>query len=418
MSYRINLHEHILPNGLRVIIIPNFKSPVINITVGYKVGSKDDSFAHKGFAHFFEHLMFDGSAHVGRGEFDLYCSRAGGQFNAYTAYDQTIYHETLPAHQAELALWLESDRMLQFGVQQIGLDTQKKVVLEEINQTVENQPYGRWRIEQAKGAYAPECSYSWEVLGEKEHIASADMEQVSAFFSMYYRPDNACLVLSGAIQADKGLELAEKYFGDIRRGEQPVKRHEFHPSMKRTGDFTMTDAVPLPAVFVSFHYPGFIDDSSICAEFIASIMGEGRSSRLYTSLVRNKQIASSVFCFADAREHSSLLTFSATAADASISAGQLKDMLLQEILESINKAFTPLEMQKTMNVAATGIAQNLQTNAGIADLVAQQTLFWNDPGRVNILLDKVKQVKSADLQEFAAQYIRPENMVSVSVIPA
>ena len=175
------LLDYRLDNGLRVILIKNEKAPLVNVTLGYKVGSKDDSFSHKGFAHFFEHLMFDGSKHVKRGEFDVFCSKAGGTFNAYTSFDQTIYHTTVPAHQLDLVLWLESDRMMQFGVQQIGLETQQKVVSEEIKQTVENQPYGTWRVQQGKLAFNDECSYQWEVLGERAHIETATLEDVAAF---------------------------------------------------------------------------------------------------------------------------------------------------------------------------------------------------------------------------------------------
>jgi zinc protease len=412
MVYDTTLH-----NGLRVIVVSNMKAPVVNITVGYKVGSKDDSFKHKGFAHFFEHLMFDGSLNVGRGEFDSYCSKAGGQFNAYTSYDQTIYHSTFPAHQLELALWLESDRMLQFGVQQIGLDTQKKVVLEEMKQTVENQPYGKWRNIQAVCAFSKECSYNWEILGLKEHIESATLDEVARFFSMYYRPNNAYLVISGAVEPQKGIDLAHKYFGDIVSEKNPVMRHAFESSMQLSTSETVTDQVPLVAIFSSYHFPGFLHEDALIGDVLASAAADGRSSRLYTSLVRDKQIASSVFCFADQREHTSLLTFSATAADPSITENQLRSALEEEIYTLIDHPFEHHELMKARNAAATGIAHHMQTNSGLADLLCNQTMFWNNPKRAFTLLDKVSAVTIEDLSIFSSSVLKEENKVGVSIIP-
>ncbi|NBO70082.1 insulinase family protein, partial [bacterium] len=361
--------NHVLSNGLRIIILPNEKAPLVNVTLGYKVGSKDDSFSHKGFAHFFEHLMFDGSKHVKRGEFDALCSKAGGTFNAYTSYDQTMYHTTVPSHQLDLVLWLESDRMLQFGVEQIGLETQQKVVSEEIKQSVENQPYGTWRVEQGRLAFTDDCSYQWEVLGNRSHIESATLDEVASFFDAYYRPDNACLVISGHVDVSTVLKSVERYFGIIPSKKQTIKRNQFVNHMKRTGQIVVQDAVPLPAVFVSYHLDGFMSDSSVQADILASAFGDGKSSRLYSHLVRDQHIASSVFCYADQREHASLLTCSATAAHPGISHQQLLDALDKEIQGLLAEPFSDTELEKAINAAGTGYAYHMQTNAGIADMV-------------------------------------------------
>jgi predicted Zn-dependent peptidase len=412
------LMDYTLDNGLRIILVNNPKAPLVNVTIGYKVGSKDDSFSHKGFAHFFEHLMFDGSKHVKRGEFDSYCSKAGGTFNAYTSYDQTIYHTTVPAHQLELVLWLESDRMMQFGVGQVGLETQQKVVSEEIKQTVENQPYGTWRVKQGKLAFSDECSYQWEVLGDRSHIESATLNDVSAFFNRYYRPDNAVLVIAGHIDAAKTQALIEKYFGSIEQKKDLIMRNAFSQEMKRVGSIAYQDAVPLPAVFLSYHLDGFLKGKSIHADILASAFGDGKSSRLYSSLVRDKQIASGVFCYADQREHASLLTFSATSAHVGISADELTEALKNEIQGILNNPLNEQELSKAVNGAATGLAYHMQTNAGLADFVCNQTMFWGDPMRAFTMLDKYKVVTKDEMMNLCEDILRDKEAISVSVIPS
>lgn len=418
MNANPHMINHVLSNGLRIIILPNEKAPLVNVTLGYKVGSKDDSFSHKGFAHFFEHLMFDGSKHVKRGEFDALCSKAGGTFNAYTSYDQTMYHTTVPSHQLDLVLWLESDRMLQFGVEQIGLETQQKVVSEEIKQSVENQPYGTWRVEQGRLAFTDDCSYQWEVLGNRSHIESATLDEVASFFDAYYRPDNACLVISGHVDVSTVLKSVERYFGIIPSKKQTIKRNQFVNHMKRTGQIVVQDAVPLPAVFVSYHLDGFMSDSSVQADILASAFGDGKSSRLYSHLVRDQHIASSVFCYADQREHASLLTCSATAAHPGISHQQLLDALDKEIQGLLAEPFSDTELEKAINAAGTGYAYHMQTNAGIADMVCNQTLFWNDPTRTFSILDRYRAVTKNEMNGLIEGMIRGKESCTVSIIPA
>ena len=418
MNANPHMINHVLSNGLRIIILPNEKAPLVNVTLGYKVGSKDDSFSHKGFAHFFEHLMFDGSKHVKRGEFDALCSKAGGTFNAYTSYDQTMYHTTVPSHQLDLVLWLESDRMLQFGVEQIGLETQQKVVSEEIKQSVENQTYGTWRVEQGRLAFTDDCSYQWEVLGNRSHIESATLDEVASFFDAYYRPDNACLVISGHVDVSTVLKSVERYFGIIPSKKQTIKRNQFANRMKRTGQIVVQDAVPLPAVFVSYHLDGFMSDTSVQADILASAFGDGKSSRLYSHLVRDQHIASSVFCYADQREHASLLTCSATAAHPGISHQQLLDALDKEIQGLLAEPFSDTELEKAINAAGTGYAYHMQTNAGIADMVCNQTLFWNDPTRTFSILDRYRAVTKNEMNGLIEGMIRGKESCTVSIIPA
>jgi len=332
----IEFKRHRLDNGLDLVIIPLDRIPVVCVNIAYKVGSKDESIDNTGFAHLFEHLMFEGSKNVQKGEFDNLCSVAGGTNNAYTTYDLTSYTMSLPSHQLELGLWLESDRLFNFEVTEEALLNQKKVVVEEIRQTVENQPYGRWRELLAELAFKPECSYSWEVHGKIEHVESAQLENTQSFFDRFYNPSNACLVLCGDVNETTALPLVEKYFNRSRKINQPV-RNEFAESFRLKGKSgTFEDSIPLSGVFISFHFDGFNSDDTFTADLLANISGDGKSSRLYRSLVYDKQIASQAGAFADKRENSSVLTFYAIANKANTSCDQLYEALIAE-LDNIKK---------------------------------------------------------------------------------
>lgn len=419
MSVRIDIEERFLENGLRVVLAPNHRAPLVCVSVGYRVGSKDETPDKTGFAHLFEHLMFDGSKHVKRGEYDVYVAGAGGQCNAYTSYDQTIYHEELPVGSLEMGLWLESDRMIECGVQNIGLETQQKVILEEFSQVVENQPYGRWRIAQSASAFVPECSYSWETIGKREHIIAATMDDVKEFYGTYYRPDNACLVIAGDITSNKGFELAEKYFGDIKRGTQTIRRNNFSDSYKKYGtSSSVSDTVPFPAVYLSFHYEGVRHPSAMSADIVAGIVGSGRSSRLYKRLVDEMQIASTVWAFGDTREHCSLLTLHATASNPDISADMLSEVILDEVQKLSKEGLEEKEMEKTRNSLITGHAAALQTSSGVADALTNYILLWDDAHEINRALDKYFSVSKSQLIDFVHDYMIPTKVVRTDIVPA
>ncbi|MES2764942.1 MAG: pitrilysin family protein [Bacteroidota bacterium] len=413
----LTIHQKTLPNGLRVVVSPNHNAAVVCITLSYKVGSKNETPDIKGFAHLFEHLMFEGSANVPKGEFDKYCSQAGGTNNAYTSYDQTTYYMVLPSHQTELGMWLESDRMLKFAVTPKALETQQKVVTEEISQTVENQPYGRWRTVQGNIAYTPESAYSWEVYGSKERVAAATMENVKSFYEQFYRPDNACLVITGDITEAKAFELSEKYFGEISPNEVLKPALTFKNEWRKSGYDVLKDSVPLNAVFLSFHIDGFLKDSIHTADILAALLGEGRSARLYQSLIYEKQIASSVGAFVDKREGSSLFTVLAIAADENVSCETLEGAIQDELLKIIETEVEDHELLKAKNSLQTQLAHELQTSSGTADIIASQVLFWNDANRIHTILEKYGEVHAKDIRKFAVETFIKGNMIRVDVVP-
>lgn len=407
-----------LANGLRVIIVEKHSAPVVTITVGYKVGSKNESPNSTGFAHFFEHLMFEGSKHVPHGFFDRYCTEAGGNNNAYTTYDKTVYYMVLPSNQLEAGLWLESDRMLAFGVSEKSVNIQRNVVLEEINQNVENRPYGLLSATQNGLAYAPECSYSWEVYGDKQHVANAPYAQVQEFFESFYRPDNACLVLSGNVYPDQALPLVEKYFGDIARGTTPVYRPPFKATFRKgNASRRIEDDIPFETLFLSYHCEGFTGGDLYTAEVLASVLSDGMSSRLYKTMVYEQQQASEVNAYIDDRELSSLFTIYAIANTSDVDANQL-NVAVQTIIDDIAEhGITSNELMKAQNKLSTRIAQYYQQVANIADEVVHNALFFNDPYRSFRYIDMVNAVSARDVQLFAQKLFRTDNQIRIDFVP-
>ena len=412
-----HLVKHTLDNGLKVIIIPNEKSGIVSLNLAYKVGSKNEMPGKTGIAHLFEHLMFEGSKNVKKGEFDKLCTTAGGTNNAYTSYDMTAYTMTLPAHQLELGLWLESDRMLEFSVTEEAMVTQQNVVTEEIRQTVFDQPYGKWREFLAKEAFNSACPYSWEVHGSIEDVQGCNLGILGNFYNMYYQPNNACLAVCGNVDPRHTIKLIEKYFGTIQNKNNKKEYLTFSDDQKNKQKvYTFNDSVPLPAVFLNFHCPGFIDDKILLADVIANILANGRSSRMYKSLISDKQIASTVGGYVDKREYGSLITFYGIASDENISIDTLSGELFNSI-NSIKSDILESEFHKTINQLTTQLAYELQYSSGIADNAASLTLFWNEPERIYTIMDKYKKIELESLYNFASETMTLENSIVINALP-
>jgi predicted Zn-dependent peptidase len=407
-----------LPGGLDVVVIEKHNAPVITLNIDYFVGSKNETPGKTGFAHLFEHLMFEGTKNTGKGDFDKICSLAGGTNNAYTTYDYTSYHMSLPAHQTELAMWLESDRMFNFELKPLPLENQKSVVAEEIRQTVNDQPYAKWREELARNAFDKRCPYSWEVHGRIEDVENASLEDAAHFFNKYYRPDNAVMAIAGDIDPGAAFDMAEQYFGHIRHYPQRPETPDCSDEYKNAGMKIETkDNVPLPAVFISFHCEGLRDDSIIAGDIISNILGAGRSSRLYDSLVYRDQIASHAGAFIDKREYCSLFTIYAVANKPFTSCDKLTEAISEELKKIIDWGINDTEMEKARNQLTTHMAYEIQYAAGLADIAAYQTLFWNDPTRIYTALDKYMKVSKKEAMDFAKDVFNIDNTIRIDVLP-
>ncbi|MBW7936935.1 MAG: insulinase family protein, partial [Flavobacteriales bacterium] len=297
-AVKIDFVEYDLPNGMHVILHEDHTVPLVAVTVNYHVGSKNEVPERTGFAHFFEHLLFEGSANIKRGEFFKYVSSAGGQNNAFTTQDQTFYYEVLPSNQMELGLWLESERLLHAKIEDIGVETQREVVKEEKRMRVDNQPYGRF-ISEIFVRMFKNHNYRWAPIGSMDHLNAATLKEFMDFYHTYYVPDNAVLTIVGDIQIDKTKLLIEKYFNEIPKGTTKIVRpsKEEPPLGKEVRDVYYDEFVQLPLVSYSYRIPSMKHEDQYALEMMSQVLSSGSSSRMNKELVDNKEKALQVFSF-------------------------------------------------------------------------------------------------------------------------
>ncbi len=416
LSKILSMKKTKLANGLKVVLVHK-NIPTVSIALSYRVGSKNEIIGQRGFAHLFEHMMFEGSKNIPHGKFDEYCSIAGGTNNAYTTYDWTSYTMTVPAHQIELALWMESDRMFNFEVSQEALETQKNVVTEEIRQVVENYPYGKWRELLAANAYSDDSGYSWEVHGTIEDVQAADLDKANNFHQSYYRPDNAVLVLVGDVN-DKTLDLVRKYFDkDIPAEYGKLQRHSGKHEIFGNKKADFKDNVPHAGIFLNYHLSGFESDDVLKADLLANILGNGKSSRLFEGLVYEDQIASSVGAYVDKREDSSLMTLYALGSDKNIQTDDMNSLIKDEIKHLLLNGIESEELQKAKNQIISSISYEIQYSYGIADVVATNSLFFEDDSKLLQILEKYSSFTDKELLEFGESLFDFENAVRIDALP-
>ena len=407
---KIEFEEYTLDNGLQVILSQDHSSPVVVVNICYHVGAKNEIDGRKGFAHLFEHLMFDGSANVKRGEFDKYIYSAGGNNNAFTNEDITNYYDILPSHQLELGLWLESDRMYKFAIGEISLTTQQGVVIEEKKQSYDNRPYGTVSENMAAIAYKVH-PYKTTTIGYEEDIAAATLNDVKDFFETFYVPNNATLVITGDFDISKTKKLIEKYFGDIPNGKKEIIR-KFPAEPKRTAQEVKTvyDKIMLDGLFMGYHIPEINHKDMRALDILSDILSSGRSSRLYERMVYTDQIAMQASAGLDAREDPGLFMFmiisSGTAA-----AEELEKVIYEEIEKIQINGVDEKELQKMKNRYESSFISNLESIYGRAVSLATYKVIQKDANLINTDLEKYLGVTTKDIQDVAKKYLNKENSI-------
>jgi predicted Zn-dependent peptidase len=289
--YPIRFTEFTLANGLHVILQRDTSAPVVATVLHYKVGSRNEEPGRTGFAHFFEHLMFEGTEHIPRASIDKYIQEAGGSLNAFTSFDATVYHFQLPAHQLPLALWIEAERMRRLRVDSVGVETQRGVVKEERKMRYDNSPYGDW-MERMMARLFAGSPYAWTPIGASQHIDSARIEEFVRFYNTYYQPNNAVLAIVGDIDPEQTRRLVETYFGEYPRGpEPPPVTFSLGPLVGEYRDTVYDAKAPHAAVFIGWRGPKAGDPDAYAMEMLLDILSQGESSRLYRRLVDETQVA-------------------------------------------------------------------------------------------------------------------------------
>lgn len=414
---KIDFVEFTLENGLHVILHEDHSTPIVAVNVCYHVGSKNEKPDKTGFAHLFEHLMFDGSKNVKRGEFDKYISQAGGYDNAYTTEDKTNYYEVLPSNYLELALWLESDRMLEFSIQEISLVTQREVVKEERRWRYENRPYGSAWIKISEKSFKKH-PYRWPVIGYQEHLDKASMDDVKEFYETFYVPNNAVLVIAGDIDVEKTKKLVEKYFADIPKGPDniPHPSPEDEPLENEIREVVEDINAPLPAVFMSYRIPEEGNPDSYALALLSNILSVGESSRLYQRLVYKDKIANEVETYSDSREHPGLFLIYAIA-NPGFSSDTLEKVIDEEIDKIKNYGVEEKELEKAKNKIESALVSARQTVQGKADLLAHYYTFYKNPALVNREIDKYRSVTVEDIKRVAQIYLDSKRRVILHYLP-
>ena len=412
---RLDFKRFTLDNGLEVITLEDFTSPVVNVQLWYHVGSKDEDPQRQGFAHMFEHMMFRGTDRLGPTDhFDL-IRRTGGTCNAYTAFDQTVYHETLPANQLELALWLESERMTFLKIDQKSFDTERKVVEEERRLGV-NQPYGTMP-EKLLAAVFKVHPYRWSPIGNIANLRASSVPELRAFWTKYYVPNNAKLVIVGAVKHDRAAELARKYFDWIPRYPDPPRITAREPELKDGPKMLnfKEDNAPAPLVGLGALTVPNGDPDDIPLQILATILGQGESSRLYRQMVAEKEVAVMAMGGARSLEQAGFIGFAAALAPV---VGKPADALAQ--LETIvdkarQEPVTDRELEKARNNMLKDVLEESLTAAGRASTLGHAATLEGDPDKVNTRLDQVRHTTAADLQRVAQKYLAPEHLYQGNV---
>lgn len=415
-SPQIEFTEFTLDNGLHVILHQDNTTPNVVVNIMYHVGAKNENPERTGFAHFFEHLMFEGSKHIDRGEFSEIVERAGGSLNAFTSFDVTNYYVFLPSNQLELGLWLESERLLHPNIDSTGIATQKSVVTEEMKQSRDNQPYGRLIIETVSRAFTRH-PYQSDVLGKDAHIRSATDEEIQAFHDMFYVPDNAVLVVTGDIDMNETRTLVDKYFGDIPSGTQPVYRPQVvEPVRQHEVRDTVYDNIQLPMVIQAYHIPAQGTADFYALEMLGALLSQGQSSRLYRKLVTEEQTALQVQSVPLGLEDPGLNIVLALP-NMGIDPKVLENGINAELEKVRNDLISEQELQKLKNQFESRLVNSNTTIASRATNLANYYTLFKDADRINTELERYHAVTREDIRRVAREYLRENNRVVLYYLP-
>lgn len=464
---KIEYVEYDLPNGLHVIIHEEHATPIVAVSILYHVGSKNENPDRTGFAHFFEHLLFEGSTNIGRGEYSELVEKNGGALNANTSQDRTYYYELLPSNQLELGLWLESERLLHAKVDNTGIETQRSVVKEEKRQRIDNQPYASFISEMFKRMFTVH-PYNWAVIGSMEHLDAAQEEDYVNFYKTFYVPANATLSIAGDLNVEETKKWIAKYFGSIPAGQAINLYRDFEnlsdgDFQKRYGvaktvfdakDFmnskspeakkliaqyaklpvmiprpekdkevmksviqdTIYDNIQLPAIFMGYRFPNQTSADSYALEMMNEVLSGGSSSRINKAVVEKKQLATFAFSFNYGLEDAGVGIFAAVAADK-----VPLDSIQVEFDAQINRMKTELisqeEFEKVRNKFENNFVSSNATIAGVAENLANYHVYYGTANRANTELENYMKVTREDILRVANTYLTQNARVILYYLP-
>ena len=412
ITNQIEFTEYDLDNGLHVILHEDHSTPIVAVTVMYHVGSKNEDPSKTGMAHFFEHLLFEGSENIERGEFDKYVENAGGVLNANTTQDRTFYYELLPSNQLELGLWLESERMLHAKIQQIGIDTQNEVVKEEKRMRVDNQPYGNL-LEKTMEACYDEHPYKWTPIGSMEHLDAANHEDFMNFYEVFYVPNNATLSIAGDLDIEETKELIDAYFSDIPKGKQEIPRPTVVEKIRTEERRSVVYGKDrLPLVVQAYPIPAQGTPDYYAVDMLNQVLSGGASSRLNKRVVDEKQLALYCGAFSFGLEDPGL-TLAFAMVNMDNTPEEVEAAMNEEVELMKNELISERELQKLKNSIETDFVTSNSSMAGIAESLANYHTYFGDSNLINTEIERYLAITAEDIKRAANDYYDEDSRVTI-----
>ena len=415
-AQQIKFEEYDLPNGLHVILHQDNSAPVVTTSVMYHVGAKDEAAGRTGFAHFFEHLLFEGTKNIKRGEWFKIVSSNGGSNNANTSPDRTYYYETFPSNNEQLGLWMEAERLRHPVINQIGVDTQREVVKEEKRLRMDNQPYGKL-VDAILTTLFKKHPYKGTVIGSIEDLNSAKLEEFNAFFKKYYIPNNATLVVAGDIKPEQTKKWISEYFGSIPKGTPITRNFPKETPITQELEETVYDAnIQIPAYIFAYRTPAVKERDAYILEMLGSYLSKGKSSVLYKKLVDNEKKALAVEAFSlGLVDHSIFAFFAIPMGNTS------KDVLKKDIDAEIKKLQTDLiseeDYQKLQNQVENDFVNANSSVEGIANTLADSYLLKGNTNLINEEINIYRSITREDLRNAARKYLNSNQRAIINYLP-
>lgn len=416
MAQQVVFEEYDLDNGLHVILQKDDTAPVVTTSVMYHVGAKDEQPNRTGFAHFFEHLLFEGTENIPRGEWFNIVSANGGRNNANTTDDRTYYYEVFPSNALEVGLWMESERMFHPIINQIGVDTQNEVVKEEKRLRVDNRPYGNLMKYVKKGLFKKH-PYRWTTIGEMEHLDAATLDEFLAFNKKFYVPNNAVLVVAGAIDIAQTKKLVNKYFAEIPRGADIVRqKYEEDPITETIHAKAYDPNIQIPAIVTAYRVPSMKTRDALVLGMISDVLSGGKSSRLYKRLVEEEQKALQVFSFNNSQQdYGSYIIMAIPMGETSLA--DIVKVIDEEIAKLQNELISEREFEKLQNGIERDFVRGNTTSEQIANSLANFYMLYGDTNLINNQIEQLRSITREEIREVARKYLNKNQRLELEYLP-
>jgi predicted Zn-dependent peptidase len=417
LSQKVAFEEYNLDNGLHVILHNDPSAPVVVTSVMYHVGSKDENQERTGFAHFFEHLLFEGTENIKRGEWFKIVSSNGGINNANTSDDRTYYYEVFPSNNLELGLWMESERMMHPVINQIGVDTQNGVIKEEKRTVFDNKPYGNF-IRVVKENMFKNHPYRWTTIGSMEHLDAATLEEFKAFHKKFYIPNNSVLVVAGDFEKTQAKEWIQKYFGSIKKGETLKKQTFVEEPITQPIKAKYQDSnIQIPMVVASYRIPSMKTRDARILEMISSLLSDGKSSILYKKIVDDKKMALQIGAFTYTQEDYGMYIIYGLPLGENSTTSIVKE-IDEEIIKLQTELISEKDYQKLQNIIDNQFVNNNSNLEGVAENLAKYYLLYGDVHLINTEIEIFHSITREEIRAIARKYLNPNQRLLLDYVPA